>query len=335
MIHQSNTREWTKSDGGYLTPEGLLITEKEMKDICTYHAIPATLINVDKKFRTNTLFDVIKVAAPSVGILSSEDQTSIRVLDPKSKFLEDREFDLLLEEASERTGVEFDIHNNGFSKRASFKVKPTDTDSFVGDLFEKSFTIERLPQGGVNLATALLRLACTNGMVVPDAQYKALIRSANVESTQLTAFADSVKNFNIEEYFRSLFFKNGEAVHASVSDYIGMQKTLATITDDPDFAKLLLPTADIEAFYTAQGIDISKMSSRTLNRLPSGLRYYEAYNILTHGAKSAEKTLENEIKVANWCRPSYLSQVKDSDVTFSGMPTFDRNVVKERMGDLK
>lgn len=334
MIHVSNTHEWKRADGGYQTPEGLLMTDKELKDVCGFYKIPATLINVDNTFKTQTLLDVVRVAAPKVQII--EQDGMIQVLDPKSNFVSDEEFNLIIEQAQEKTGLEFTVDDKrkGIARRISFKTKPTDTDSFVGDVFEKSIAIERLPQGGINLSTALLRLVCTNGMILPDAQYKSLIRSGLVDAPVLTAFSDAVKNFNVDEYFKNLFFKNGEALHASVSDYLGMKQTLKGITDGDDLAEILFPMDGIKQFYEAQGISLDGLSRATLNKLPSGLRYYEAFNILTHGAKSADKTLENEIRVASWCRPSYLSQIKNSDVVFKGMPHFDSLAIKERMGDI-
>lgn len=332
MLHTSNTREWQRADGGYLTPEGLLMTDKELKDVCTFYKIPATLINVDNTFKTNTLLDVVRVAAPKIQIIDQDGV--LQVLDPKSKFVSDEEFDQIIELAQDKTGLEFSTTSLGLSKRVAFKSKMSDSDSFIGDLFEKSFTIERLPHGGINFATALLRLVCTNGMVIPDSQYKSLIRSGLVDAPVLTAFSDAVQNFNVDEYFKNLFFKNGEALHASVADYLGMKSTLKSITDNDDIVDLLFPMEGITQFYASQDIDLSGLSRSTLNKLPSGLKYYECFNILTHGAKSAEKTLDNEIKVASWCRPSYLSQIKNSDVVFRGMPHFDAMQIKERMGDV-
>lgn len=325
----TKTKDWKKvGDNIYETPEGPKFDASALKRVCEYYGVPGTLLNVDKKFGTETFAEVARVHAPTVKFLVKED--SVQVLDPRSNLMSDEDYEKAIDVASEISGI---APNRKNSEKAVFELPAIDSDSFMGDVFKRSFSIERLPQGGVNLATNLLRLVCTNGMTIPDSQYRSLIRSANIDKPMLGAFWDAVGNFSVDSYFESLFSQGGEAVKASVADYFGMHDTLLRITDE-DLANLLFPKEPISDFYAAQGIELSKIARGSLNRLPSGIDYYQCLNILTNGAKSAEKTLENELKVADWCRPSRLSAMKSTDLSFKGMPHFDSSVIKSRMGDV-
>lgn len=324
----TKTKDWKKAgDLCYETPEGFLLEKKQLSDVCKFYGIPGTLLNVDKKFGTDTFAEVTKVHAPIVKVMVADE--NVQVLDPKSALVPDEKFEEIISIASAVSGLEPKVRKN----KAVFELPALDNDAFLGDLYSRSLSIERLPQGGVNMATALLRLICTNGMVVPDSQYKSLIRSGNVDKMILSAFWDAVDNFNVDQYFRQLFIHGGQPISASVADYFGMHDTLARITEDVDIANLLFPKDPIIEFYGNQKISLDRMSRSTLNRLPSGIEYYQCFCILTHGAKQAEKTLENEIQVSNWCRPSLLAQIKASDLSFKGIPHFEQSNIRSRMGD--
>jgi len=328
-VTTTKTKDWKKvGDNIYETPEGVKFESKELKRVCDYYGVPGTLLNVDKKFGTETFAEVAKVHAPVVKYVIRDEK--VQVLDPRSTLMTDEEFDKAIEVATTISGITPNLSNK---EKAVFELPAIDSDSFLGDVFSRSFSIERLPQGGVNLATNLLRLVCTNGMIIPDTQYRSLIRSANVDKPVLGAFWDAVGNFSVDKYFDSLFTHNGLPVAASVADYFGMHDTLNRIADE-DIANLLLPKEPISEFYASQGIELSKIARMSLNRLPSGIDYYQCFNILINGAKNAEKTLENELKVADWCRPSRLTQMKASYFSFKGMPQFDTSVIKSRMGDV-
>lgn len=327
----TKTQDWKKQgDFNYETAEGVRFDEPALKKVCEYYGIPGTLLNVDKKFGTDTFGQVAKVHAPTIKYVIT-DEGNVQVLDPRSVLMSDEDYNSALEIAAELSGI---TPKQITPNLAKFELPALDSDDFMGDVFKRSFSIERLPQGGVSLATNLLRLVCTNGMTIPDSQYKSLIRSAKLDKTLVGAFWDAVGNFDVDGYFKALFFRDGSPVMASVSDYFGMHDTLARLTDDPDFADLLFPKDPIKEFYQAQNIELGKMARTNLNRLPSGIDYYQCFNILTNGAKQAERTLENELKVADWCRPSRLNQIKASDLAFTGMPHFDIETIKSRMGDI-
>lgn len=331
MENITKTKDWKKAgDAIYETPEGVRFTDGPLKKVCEYYGIPSTLLNVDKKFGTDTLGQVAVVHAPTIKYVLTE-EGDVQVLDPRSVLMEEKEFTEALSIASELSGIEPKLATPNYAK---FELPALDSDDFMGDIFKRSFSIERLPQGGVSLATNLLRLICTNGMTIPDSQYKSLIRSAKLDKTVVGAFWDAVNNFDVDGYFKALFFRDGVPVIASVADYFGMHDTLSRLTEDPDFADLLFPKDPIKDFYSDQNIDLSKMARTSLNRLPSGIAYYQCFNILTNGAKQAERNLENELKVADWCRPSRLNQIKASDLVFKGMPHFGMETIKSRMGDI-
>jgi hypothetical protein len=277
--------------------------------------------------------DVIRVAAPEVNILTSDDRENVQILDPKSKYVSDEEFAQSIEIIADELGTEPEIRKVGFNTNVSFKLPMVDTDNFLGDLFSKGVTLTRLAQGGLNLQTDLLRLVCSNGMTLADPQFRCLLRNGIMSKPISTAFIDSASNFNVDTYFKSIFSKNGTYIDASVADYLGMKDTLSKISSE-EVGDILYPIEAIENFYAAQDIEIGKLSRKNLEKLPSGLKYYECFNILTNGAKQAERTLDNEMAVADWFKPSRMSQLKQSNLRFEGIPEFSRDVIKMRMGDI-
>lgn len=333
-IITTDVHTWKREDRGFQTAEGLKVSAVNLKKICEYNKIPATLVQVDSKYGTNTVLDVFKSAdvKPQFAV---EDNEIVSVLDPKSKFCDDTSFSQLTEIVSQVTECDFKEVNAGLQKKAVFQMKDLDTDNFLTDVFKKSASITRLPQGGVYFSTGLLRLACTNGCVVEDSQYKVLNRQSKIDEVMVKNFIDSVSNFNINAYFNSLFFKNGEPVMASVADFMGMSDLLKSLTDE-DIASVYYPHAPIEEFYANQGIQLDKLSRTMLGRLPSGMSYYNAFNILTNGAKAAESlSLEDEIRIASWSKPSKLNSIKSTDIQFKGMPHFDDEFTHRLMGDIK
>lgn len=333
---KTKVKDWKPTeDGFYETPEGIKLHKQALQDVCDFHKIPQTLLSIDKKYHTNTFIDVAKAVTEEVEILRSDDGSCIQVLDPKSNFVSDEQFFEVGEMIKKLSGLDIKEQENGFGKTYEFQLPANEeSDTFVGDLFQKSVKIDRLPQGGVNLSTLLLRLICTNGATMKDAQYYSLIRSGQVSDAIAQVFVDKVQNLNLGEYFKTLFYHNGEPVIASVSDYLGMRDTLKTITElEPEALDAYFPVEPLSEFYEAQNIDITKLNRGLLNRLPSGLKYFEAWNILTNGAKLAERTIRNEMKVADWARNTRMTSIQASDLVFSGMPTFSQATIHQRMGD--
>lgn len=333
---KTKIKDWKLTeDGLYETPEGIKMQRQSLQDVCEFHKIPQTLLGIDKKYHTTTFLDVAKSVTEEIEVLRSDDGSLVQVLDPKSNFVSDEQFFEVGEMVKKLSGLEMKEQSNGFQKTLEFQIPANaESDTFVGDLFQKSVKIDRLPQGGVNFSTALLRLICTNGSTVKDAQYYSLIRSGQVSDAIAQVFVDKVQNLNLNEYFKTLFYHNGEPVIASVADYLGMRDTLKVITElEPEALDAYFPVEPLAEFYTAQNIDISKLNRALLNRLPSGLKYFEAWNILTNGAKLAEKNIRNEMKVADWARNTRLTSVQASDLVFSGMPVFSQATIHQRMGD--
>ena len=266
----------------YQMEDGTLVGVRQLTDYCKYYDVPATLLRVDNKFSTNTFQQIASKTTSEVEFLRNGEK--VQFLDPKSKYLSDERFELLVEQTKRHTGIEPTIKKSGLDVVAEFTSPLVHEDEFLGDAFSKSFRLERLPQGGLDLATTILRLVCTNGMTLPDKQYHTLSRKAEMPAELMTSFYDSVSNLNVGNYFKSLFTNNGEQIQASVSDYMGMATTLSQINIDGD-PEIFFPLTGIQDFYKAQGIDITSISKPLLSRLPSGLLYYQCFNILTHAAK--------------------------------------------------
>jgi hypothetical protein len=306
---------------------------KQFDNIQKFYGIPATLHNVDKNFHTHTFRDVLEAAAPTIDVLVKDNV--VQVLDPKSRFMEDEEFNSLITMAEEVTGKTPKAvkQTSKFQKQAVITLDATDKDSFLGDVFARSWTVTRRAEGGISFSTDITRLACTNGLVIPDKQFSGFMRKPKIETAVLSSFHDNAVAFSVEDYLKSLFMHDGNPVPCSLADMLEMQKCLAEIADE-DLSEMLFPVAQIKEFYGAQGIEVDKLARKYLDKLPTGLSYYQVLNILTNGAKSmAEKTIDNQVRVARFCQPKRMKNMKDVDLHWEGMPTFSMAEIHLMMGD--
>lgn len=311
--------------------DGLSLSN-QVDNIMGFYGIPMALKNVDKKFKTDVLRQVIEAAAPTVNVLV--DGGNVQVLDPKSVFLEDDKFDELVGIAQEVSGTDAIVTTNGFQKQAKIVLPAIDTDLFVGDAFSRNWEITRRAEGGISFTTGIVRLACTNGMVVPEKQFSSFIRNAVADRVFILGFHDIASGFSVNEYLKNTFTHNGVEVPCSLADMYEMQDCLKSLTND-DLPEILFPTKEIEDFYSNQGIEVNSLSRRYLDKLPTGFTYYQALNILTHGAKSmVEPTIDNKIKVAKFCRPSKMKSLRDVDLHWEGTPQFSESRIRSSMGDL-
>lgn len=321
--------------GIYKTAEGLELSDQQVREICKYFSVPETLVNVDNKFGTTTALDVLNKTKFTEGMeVIMEGDKIISVLDPKSKFVTDLNFDTLISKVCD---MGLDISNtkvNGAQKRVTFDLKETATDSFMDDVFKRQIHIDRLSEGGIRINSAFLRLACTNGMLVPDSTMMKLIRSGKVNDDQLSHWLGDMGALDVETWFKKKLFIDGAPVDASVADYMGMRGTLRDLTDD-EVADFYFPVYNIADFYGRQDIDITKTPRDILKNLRSGLSYYDCYNILTHGVKQAEElTLQNEIDIARWVKPTTLRYNHTMlGRNIQGMPHFDHHMIQILKGD--
>jgi len=305
----------------------------QFSNIEKFYGIPATLHNVDKNFKTHTFRDVLEAAAPTLRVLVKDN--AVQVLDPKSQFMEDEEFDSLLTMVTEVAGIQptSTKQTSKFQRQAVINLEPTDKDSFLGDVFSRSWTVTRRAEGGLSFSTDITRLACTNGLVIPDKQFSGFMRKPKIETAILSSFHENALAFSVEDYLKSLFLHNGNPVPCSLADMLDMQKCLADIADE-DLANILFPVNQIKEFYGAQGIEVEKLARKYLDKLPTGLSYYQSLNILTNGAKSmAEKTIDNQVRVARFCQPKRMQNMKDVDLHWEGTPKFSATEIHLMMGD--
>lgn len=318
-----NTADLTKD----FSFDGLTLSPAQVKNLGKFYGIPEALHSVDKKFGTSTFHEVLQAATPTLEFLVENDK--VQVLDPKSKFLDDTEFLSLIESS----GFTPDIETKGFQKTATVKLASKDSDSFLKDAFSRQWTITRRAEGGLSFSTEIIRLACTNGLTIPDKQFSGFIRNANVDNTYISGFHNSAESFDVDSYLKGLFTVAGEPVQCSVSDMMEMHKCLADLTQD-DIADMLFPITSVTDFYANQNIDVKTLSRKYLEKLPSGLSYYEALNILTNGAKSMiEPNIDNQIRIAKFCTPKRMSAMQNVELVFQGAPRFNRDQIHSWMGD--
>lgn len=321
--------------GTYKTVEGLELSDSQVREICKYFSVPETLVNVDAKFGTTTALDVLNKTKFVDGVeVIMEGDKIVSVLDPKSKFVTDLNFDTLISSVCDMGLEVSNTKVNGAQKRVTFDLVDVATDTFMDDVFKRQIHIDRLGSGGLMFNSAFLRLTCTNGMLVPDKETSKLIRSGRVSQDQLNNWVGTMGALDVETWFKKKLFIDGSPVDASVADYMGMRSLLQHLTDE-DTADFYFPMYNIVEFYEKQDVDVTHTPREILKNLRSGLSYYDCYNILTHGVKQAEElTLEDEIKIAGWVKPSTLRYNHTMlGRNIQGMPHFDRNIVQILKGD--
>lgn len=331
-IIKSNLRGWRKVEGGFMTGEGLHLGNSQVIDLCKYTGVPATLVNIDERHGTNATLEVLKAVSKTQPELMVSDGSVLNVMDPKSRYIHDDEFVELTNSLS-RFGVSSGTtKNRGARSVVTYNLEKQDTDSVLGDVFQRRVHLDRLPQGGLIITAGLLRLICTNGCVVADNQYRQHFRT-KIDDAKLAEKLAAIAGLQVEDYFKKLFSHNGEWVEASVANFLGMRQTLEAVTckEVADQYFILDP---ITKHYEAQGTDISKLPRTMLEKLPSGLSYFDCFNILTHGAKQAEDlATAEEVAIGGWAAPSKLSHMKATVMGLKGRPEFDPILVSRLKGD--
>lgn len=339
-VVESTIKDWHVGDNGqFITPEGFVLEDKKVKaKVCKFNSVPETLINVDDRFGTTTAMDVLKKAAkkPSQFLVDDEGKV-LSVLDPRNKFMSDSDYENVVT-VFDSMGLTDHMEDpkvwDGVTRRTIFKMSAVEKhDKFVDDLFHRELIFERKNDGGVYLGIGLLRLACTNGMLVPEGQFRKIIRSAKVDEEMCKFFKAEAESFLIDKYMHDLFFDGDRPYMASVENYLAMRDTLKKATDE-DIASLYYPLDPIVEHYSSQGIDVTSTPRRILSHLPSGLEYYKCFNILTNGVKKAEELdLAREIEVGRYASASQMRFVRAEDIHFEGMPHFSDTTVHHLMGD--
>lgn len=309
--------------------------EPQFPNIEKFYGIPAALHNVDKKFNTSTFRTVLEAAAPTLDVLVSD--SSVQVLDPRSTFLNDDEFNQVIELAESISGTTATRSTNKFQKSATIKLQEKDSDSFLGDVFSRSWTITRRAEGGLSFSTDLLRQICSNGAIVKEKEFYTLLRRPDhANRSMLSVFATTADNLNVSDYLTSIFNREGSPVQASMADIYSMQDTLTKITGNKDLASVLYPTSVMEMFYESQGIDCKSLARKYLDYLPSGFTYWQAFCALTNGAKCSDGSIDSKIEVASYCSPQRIKNLKATrELHFEGMPVFSNAEIRLRMGDGK
>lgn len=331
-IYKTNSLDWHPSDSGY-TVNGLFIPASMMPSVLSYSGLPETLHRIDSKYKTHTSLDVLQKIEATPEFLVDNNEI-VSVIDPKSCYCFNDDYYELISKFETILGIKGStISRKSSQLRTEFTLSDSEN-NFFNDIFDKKIIIDRLPQGGVLFTIGLLRLVCTNGMMVPDSQYKSLVRSLP-NDYQPIVFTDLANHFDVNSYFTSLFTKNGVPLMASVADYLGMMDNLSKLTDS-DTASYFFPLEPIERHYSAQGIDIEHLSRSSLSKLPSGVTYYNAFNILTNGIKLVNDiSIKDELEVSKWIVPSKLSSMKLTDISYQGVPKFDEVLLHSLMGDIK
>ena len=181
MIRTLKVKDLTQR-AGILESEDIKLKERELSNVADFLKIPKSLLAVDKKYGTNTFKDVLSRVTDTVMI--NQHGNEIHVLDPKSLFVPDTQFEQIVSMGADVLHVEPQIKKQGEigQMQAIFELNSLDSDEVYGDVYKRRVAITRNAQGGLDLNTGILRLICSNGAVVKEKELGATIRRVNEES---------------------------------------------------------------------------------------------------------------------------------------------------------
>jgi len=336
-VEQTSPMEWTGNSRSIKTESGLLLEKSNIEDAMDFLKVPKTLINIDNRYGTDTLMPVIKaIIKPDtkLNVLVDDDDKVVSIVDPRSKFVQDSEFDELKERVQALGLTPISDRAYGVHRQIDFDLNLNEDLEVFGDLFKRNLTLVRNPQGGLYFGINLLRLICTNGCTVQEASSRKVIRSGEVKDANLKQMVADLSLVDLNKYIINSFSKNGELYLASVADFLGMKRTLASITDK-DTADEFFPTEPIEDFYKTRDIDIHKISLSDSQNLSSGLSYFDSLNILTNAVKENETpSLQQQIEVGKWMSPRHAKALFFRNF-MGGQPAFSEDLIASLKGDTK
>ena len=349
-VIESPISNWTRTeDNKLMTNSGYQIGEDVLSRMCKWNRVPTALIDVDQKHKTGLTEQVLGLTfGTKIPELVVDDQTNkvISYVAPKYQWVPDEvfidmDFNKWLLDSGHEVQEEEKVHGAARQKTYTFLSKDNDPNyNFMGDVFKKQLIIERAEEGGINITFGLLRLVCTNGMVVNEKMFRKQFKQVTLGNealrTFIPQFAQQLADMSLSQYLHDLWTdRNGNMIKASVQDYLGMKNTLKAITDE-DNADLMFPVEPIKSHYMSQGIDIDRLTFSQRDTIPAGVSYYDSINFLTHGVKAkegGELTLEEKLKVSNWSRPSRVNKLKNSAISYKGQPYFSPEQIHRQAGD--
>jgi hypothetical protein len=328
---------WEGTSKQLKTESGLSLERKSIESALDYLKVPKTLLQIDDKYGTQTLLPVMRAAIKpdtKMNLLVDENDKVVSVVDPRSKFVQDNEFDEMRERVQ---AMGLSINNErqfGVYREVEFNPNIDEDITVFGDAFRKSFLLVRQPEGGVYFGINLVRLICTNGCTVQEASSRKVFRSGVVTDPVMKQMIADLSLVDMNKYLINSFSKDGELYLASVSDFMGMKRTLADITDK-DVADQYFMEEPIVDFYNSKGVDIKKVSISDAQNLSSGLSYFDTLNILTHAVKEKkELNLSDKIQVGKWMSPRNAKRLFYRNFV-KGQPKFNPDLISSLKGDSK
>lgn len=339
-ILETKVSDWKKPEQGpgVIVADGYILNTVGQTDMCKFYGLPGVLPKVDAAHNTRVVVDVMQATTnePVKFLVDDEKNEIISPIDPRSNFITDEQFDTMKNEFLSRG---FDIKEAPTYHKvkwgdAWFEAPFEGDSSVMGDAIRKTIQIQRMPQGGCHLSMGIIRQICTNGAVVKEKEYSHLSRTMPFTQDHIENYIKVIGGMDLQQYLMSKWFVDGKPIEASVGDYYGMRSTLLKATDK-ETADISFPTEPIVDFYKSQNIEIGEINNNLRNRIPSGLSYYDCFNILTHGMKQVPtRTLEHEIEIAGWGFGRRLRQLAQTqELAFTGKPRFDQDQLRLLRGD--
>lgn len=327
----SNPANWKRVLNGYELESGVVLNDALVGEALPYYKVPASTMAIDRMFEMTIVKDCLSKVTNQVQVVFSEGEV-VTVKNPKAAIVQEDVFKAGVERAGAKVGMKPFFREAGFAFSAEFDFPEAKTDNMLGDLYRRRMRITRNPEGGVTTSSEFVRLVCSNGCVVSDRSYRHESYDG-VNEERIEGIFALMSGLSLDAFLTDKFTRGGEFFPASVANFFDMKKLLAKVTTK-EHADECYPEAPIREHYLKGGVEIDKINRNLLHALPSGLSYYDCFNILTHGIKFAEQlTLNDKVAVGNFVSASKIDQIKKTTLHVSGEPVYPKGLVARLKGD--
>lgn len=280
------------------------VTPDAIKDIAVQHSVPQALFGFQKKSPISFIEPILRTLPTMTAVV--EENSVIAFVHPNKKFVTDEQFSEVKQAIAQYDPEEFSLMGTDHWNYRIGAVRPL--------------------QGGIQLDTALMRLACLNGARVQHSAYQRAF-SAMPSLKEISEF----KPISPEEFLIQVFGVDNARI-ASVADLERMAN-VSTVED----VDLYFPLQKIEDHYLKNaGVDLSKISSKSKSYLSSGLSYFDAFNILSYvTTHHAEPSFNTQKNVGTFLSKSQLNSYEIMKLSQNNLtaPTFDTESLKRLRGD--
>lgn len=296
-----------------------LLTDDAIDSLCRYNRLPKVLFSLQERISTDFLNPILRNLPEVKAVISENDNTVLDIVHPNKEFISDErlyELDTILKDINSTS--------NDFV--------------FNSDIFSYKSAIKRPLSGGLILEQQLLRLVCSNGLVVPASDFRVKFSTDPSDSDFKSSYNRLKGSTSFQSYFHNVF---GDDLNPRIATLFDLNKFISSsplVENINDY----YPFESISQHYQLQGLSIDKLPQVSLRNLSSGLTYYQCFNILTNlysnivPATTPEQQLKNDITISNFLSPASVRDFEFSRIahTLCTSPVIESKFVEHAMGDV-